>query len=145
MLSLCEDVGATSCSYTLLLQLDVGLYFSVYPNSVIIKDILLIVSSPDSFLFHPLSPLLSFWYDPSIIDPHILTIAERSQVFPPQMPGPSGSIFSSVAVRVVWTQAFQEVLAKAYISWPNLLSAFLLGMTSRRTRSNMLLSFLFPP
>jgi hypothetical protein len=58
MLYLCEDVGATSCSCTLLLQLDVGLYFSVYPDSVIFKDILLIVSSPDSFLFHPLSPLL---------------------------------------------------------------------------------------
>jgi hypothetical protein len=54
MLYLCEDVGATSCSYTLLLQLDVGLYFSVYPDSVFFKDILLIVSSPDSFLFHPL-------------------------------------------------------------------------------------------
>jgi hypothetical protein len=35
MLYICEDVGATSCPYTLLLQLDVGLYFSVYSDSVI--------------------------------------------------------------------------------------------------------------
>jgi hypothetical protein len=33
MLYLCEDVGATSCSNTLFLHLDVGLYASVYPDS----------------------------------------------------------------------------------------------------------------
>jgi hypothetical protein len=49
MLYLCGDVAAMSCSYTLLLQLGIGFYFSVHPDSVI-KDILLIVPLPDSLL-----------------------------------------------------------------------------------------------
>jgi hypothetical protein len=72
MLYLCGDVAAMSCSYTLLLQLGIGFYFSVRPDSVI-KGILLIVPLPDSLLFRPSSPYFSFWYDTSIIDPHILT------------------------------------------------------------------------
>jgi hypothetical protein len=72
MLYLCGDVAAMSCSYTLLLQLGIGFYFSVHPDSVI-KDIQLIVPLPDSLLFRPSSPYFSFWYDTSIIDPHILT------------------------------------------------------------------------
>jgi hypothetical protein len=75
MLNLCGDVAAMSCSYTLLLLLGIGFYFSVHPDSVI-EDILLIVPLPDSLLFRPSSPYFSFWYDTSIIDPHILTCSD---------------------------------------------------------------------
>jgi hypothetical protein len=47
MLSLCEDVGETSCPSHILCSynLTLGSISSVYPDSVNVKDILLIVPS----------------------------------------------------------------------------------------------------